>query len=253
MKKYAKIEIKYIKLHKSWYLWLFAFYFPCHIDFLTSLTLNLNVFPLLQVWFKNRRAKCRQQIQQQHQKEQRGTNTTPTKAKPSKASPVTLPITAAPPSNIPTPSTSVSPPIANIKKESPQIQNYKNNGNLTPLGHNASIIATPSPPVTPSSNPPLSYQHESYNSFNWHANSHNTSPHHYYSQNYNPAYYSQMEYFSQQNTQNQMQMSNHVGGTYQMGSYPGMSISATTHHQNFNNLPTRQPTDCSLDYMNQMV
>lgn len=210
-------------------------------------------FSLLQVWFKNRRAKCRQQVQQQHQKEHRGTASAPSKTKaiPSKASPVTLPTTAAPPANIPTPSTSVSPPVANIKKESPQIQNYKSNGNLTPLGNTASsLVATPSPPITPSSNPSISYQHEGYNSFNWHTNSHNTSPHHYYSQNYNPAYYSQMEYFTQQNSQSQMQMGNHVGGTYQMGSYPGMSISASTHHQNFN---PRQSADCSLDYMNQMV
>ncbi|CAH1107278.1 unnamed protein product [Psylliodes chrysocephalus] len=206
----------------------------------------------VQVWFKNRRAKCRQQLQQQQQKESnRTTPSTPTKSKPSKTSPVSVPTTIAPPTNIPTPSTSVSPPVVNIKKESPQVQNFnKNNGNLTPLGSNtSSVITTPSPPITPSSNPPVAYQHEGYNSFNWHANGHNSSPHHYYGQNYNPAYYSQMEYFNQQNNQNQMQMGNHMGGTYQMGSYPGMTMTAS-HHQNFS---PRHPTDCSLDYMNQMV
>ncbi|CAH1179190.1 unnamed protein product [Phaedon cochleariae] len=205
----------------------------------------------VQVWFKNRRAKCRQQLQQQQQKESNRTPSTPTKSKPSKQPPAAVPTTVAPPVNIPTPTTSVSPPVANIKKESPQVQPYKNNGNLTPLGSNtSSVMTTPSPPITPSSNPPLAYQHEGYNSFNWHANGHNSSPHHYYGQNYNPAYYSQMDYFNQQNSQNQMQMGNHMGGTYQMGSYPGMAMSAATHHQNFS---PRHPSDCSLDYMNQMV
>ncbi|XP_072398634.1 uncharacterized protein [Diabrotica undecimpunctata] len=212
----------------------------------------------VQVWFKNRRAKCRQQLQQQQQKESNRTTPTPAKSKPSKVSPVTASVpttTVAPPPNIPTPTTSVSPPVVNIKKESPQVQPYKNNGNLTPLGSNtSSVITTPSPPITPGSNPGSNPSvnaayHEGYNSFNWHSNGHNSSPHHYYSQSYNPAYYTQMDYFNQQNSQNQMQMSNHMGGTYQMGNYPGMSMSAS-HHQNFS---PRHPTDCSLDYMNQMV
>lgn len=206
------------------------------------------------MWFKNRRAKCRQQLQQQNNKPSSSrTPSTPTKAKPSKASPVTSTATSlniAQSTNIPTPSTSVSPPVVNIKKESPQITNYRNNGNLTPIGSNtSSVITTPSPPITPSSsNAPLGYQHDSYNSFNWHSNGHNSSPHHYYGQNYNPAYYSQMEYFNQQGGQNQMQMANHMGGTYQMTGYPGMSMAAS-HHQNFS---PRHP-DCNLDYMNQMV
>lgn len=200
----------------------------------------------VQVWFKNRRAKCRQQLQQQQSKPSSRTPPTPTKIKPSKISPV---VSTATPTNIPTPSTSVSPPVLNIKKETPQVTNYKTNGNLTPLGSNtSSVIATPSPPITPSSNPPLSYQHEGYNSFNWHSNGHNSSPHHYYSQNYNSAYYSQMEYFNQQSSQNQMQVGNHMGG-YQMSGYPTMSM-GSTHHQNFS---PRHPSDCSVDYMNQMV
>ncbi|KAG5894206.1 hypothetical protein JTB14_038376 [Gonioctena quinquepunctata] len=205
----------------------------------------------VQVWFKNRRAKCRQQLQNQQQKESNQKPGAGFKPKPSKPPAKSAPTRVPPPSNIPSPSTSVSPPAACIKKESPQIQNYKNNGNLTPLGSNtSSIITTPSPPMTPSSNPPIGYQHEGYNSFNWHANGHNSPPHHYYGQNYNPAYYSQMDYFNQQNTQNQMQMGNHMGGSYQMGSYPGMAMGSTSHHQNFS---PRHPSDCSLDYTNQMV
>lgn len=104
--------------------------------------------------------------------------------------------------------------------------------------------------MTPGSIPSVSYQSENYNSFNWHANGHNTSPHHYYGQNYNATYYSQMDYFAQQNSQNQVPC-NHMGGTYhQMSAYPGMSMTAATHSQNFN---PRYPTDCSLDYPNQMV
>lgn len=203
---------------------------------------------MLQVWFKNRRAKCRQQLQQQQNKSRNSPSST--KTKPSKTSPV-VPAsqTVVSPANLPTPTTSVSPPI---KKESPQINQtvYRPNGNLTPLGSNtSSVITTPSPPMTPSSNPPLSYQHESYNSFaNWHAsNGHNASPHHYYGQNYNPAYYSQMDYFNQQNGQNQMQMGN-MSGSYQMSGYHSMGMSSS--HQNF---APRVSSDCSMDYMNQMV
>ncbi|XP_023311676.1 homeobox protein OTX1 A-like [Anoplophora glabripennis] len=213
----------------------------------------------VQVWFKNRRAKCRQQSLQNKTNNR---TALATKAKPSKQSPVPPVQTSAassaniptasnimtPATNLPTPSTSVSPPV---KKESPQIQNFKSNGNLTPLGsNNSSVMTTPSPPMTPGSIPSVSYQPENYNSFNWHSNGHNTSPHHYYGQNYNAAYYSQMDYFAQQNSQNQVSC-NHMGGTYhQMSAYPGMSMSASTHSQNFN---PRYPADCSLDYSNQMV
>ncbi|GJQ78736.1 hypothetical protein Trydic_g2770 [Trypoxylus dichotomus] len=178
----------------------------------------------VQVWFKNRRAKCRQQHQQQQQQlQQQGkssarTPSTPPKTKPSKSSPVASATSTSAPPNLPTSSTSSSPPV-NVKKESPQIGSYRSNGNLTPAGSNtSSLMTTPSPPQTPSTNPALTYQHESYNSFNWHSNSHNSSPH-YYGQNYNPAYYSQMDYFNQQGGQNQMQMGNHMGSSYQMAGY----------------------------------
>lgn len=211
------------------------------------------------MWFKNRRAKCRQQMQQQHSQQPQNKASTsrsssaPAKAKPSKSSPANVSQTAGPSSLPSTPAAAVSPPvIVNIKKESPQIVTFRGNGgNLTPIGSNASsAITTPSPPITPSgSNPSVAYQHESYNSFNWHSNGHNSSPH-YYGQNYNPAYYTtQMDYFSnQQGGQNQMQMGNHMGGTYQMSGYAGMGM-ATPHHQNF----TPRHPDCNLDYMNQMV
>ncbi|KAF2879217.1 hypothetical protein ILUMI_26955 [Ignelater luminosus] len=213
-------------------------------------TLNSDV--ILMVWFKNRRAKCRQQA---HQQQKVTTRNAGAKAKPSKASPLASRTANTTPTNAPQVPTSSSSPPVTVKKEAPQVPNaYRsNNGNLTPLGSNtSSVITTPSPPITPSgSNPPLSYQHDSYNTFNWHTNSHNSSPHHYYGQNYNATYYSQMEYFNQQGGQNQMQMGNHMSGTYQMSGYPGgMAMGmATPHHQNFS---PRHP-DCSLDYMNQMV
>ncbi|XP_065161726.1 homeobox protein OTX2-A-like isoform X2 [Atheta coriaria] len=209
----------------------------------------------VQVWFKNRRAKCRQQMQQQQNSKPSNTtsrpDTTPPKTKlPAKGSPVVPATIETPPAAfLPRPSTSVSPPVVNVKKESPQMPNYKTNGNLTPLGSNtSSVITTPSPPITPSSNPPLTYQYDSYNSFtNWH-NGHNSSPH-YYGQNYNhAAAYGQMDYFNQQSGQNQMQMGNHMGSTYQMGGYSAMSMAAT-HHSNF----CQRNCECSLDYMNQAV
>ncbi|KAJ8952019.1 hypothetical protein NQ318_023460 [Aromia moschata] len=197
------------------------------------------------VWFKNRRAKCRQQLQQQQNKPNNRTPPTPTKTKPSKASPVQgTPAAVAPAPNLPTPSTSVSPPVVNVKKESPQLQGYKANGSLTPLGSNTSSLMTT--PLAAGQQLPLQL-----------ARRQRPQPlphHHYYGQNYNPAYYSQSDYFQvnpgQQNAQNQVQMGNHMGGTYQMGGYPGMSMSAASHHQNFN---PRHPSDCTLDYMNQMV
>lgn len=184
------------------------------------------------------------------QQQQNKSRNSPSSTKPKSSKPTTVSVgSLASPTNLPTPTTSVSPPI---KKESPQVNQaaYRPNGNLTPLGSNtSSVITTPSPPMTPSSNPPLAYQHESYNSFaNWHTNNgHNASPHHYYGQNYNPAYYSQMDYFNQQNGQNQMQMSN-MSGSYQMSGYHSMGMSSS--HQNFT---PRVTSECSMDYMNQMV
>lgn len=221
------------------------------------------IFLLFQVWFKNRRAKCRQQLQQQQNKPsaagQRSAVTSPTKAKPSKPSPANVS-----PNNLPPTVTANQPsnsPPALIKKEHTPAQiaavnSYKaaSNGNRSST---SSVITTPSPPMTPSNNPAsLGHQHESssasYNSYNWHSNGHSSSPHHYYGQNYGQAYYNtHMDYFNQQNGQTQMQMGSHhhhVGSSYhQMGSYAGMTM--TSHHQNFS---PRHP-DCSLDYMNQMV
>ncbi|XP_057661980.1 homeobox protein OTX2-A-like isoform X1 [Diorhabda carinulata] len=213
----------------------------------------------VQVWFKNRRAKCRQQLHQQHQKDsnRNKTNKANTTKVPPPISVTTNNTTgaAAGSPNIPAPTTSTSPPVVTVKKETSHVQNYKN-GNATPLGSNpSSVITTPSPPITPGSNPgsnpPVNTAyHEGYNTFNWHTNGHNSSPHHYYSQSYNHPYYTQMDYFNQQNPQNQVQMGNHMGGTYQMGNYSGMTMPAT-HNQNFSS--QRHPTDCSLDYMNQIV
>lgn len=66
-------------------------------------------------------------------------------------------------------------------------------GNLTPLGSNSSIMTTPSPPITPQTNP-LTYvpNHESYSFWNNPYNQYNPN-------NYNtPSYYSQMDYFNNQ-------------------------------------------------------
>ncbi|RZC33565.1 Spc7 N domain containing protein, partial [Asbolus verrucosus] len=202
------------------------------------------------VWFKNRRAKCRQQLQH-HNKTTARAATSPAKVKASKSSPAPAPRAVSTPTGIPTPSTSASPPTVSIKKESPhQIQSYRPAGNITPHGSNASsLITTPSPPMTPGSNPSLSYQHE-YNSFNWPANGHghNSSPHNYYAQNYAPAYYGQMQpdYLNAQNTQNHMQAVNNMTGTYQMTGYGAMGMTAP-HPQNFG---PRHPSDCSLEFSN---
>ncbi|XP_049819005.1 homeobox protein OTX2 isoform X2 [Aethina tumida] len=217
----------------------------------------------VQVWFKNRRAKCRQQAQQQQNQNKQSPRGQ--KVKASKPSPVSRPppVSQIPPSSttIPTPSTSSSPPV-NVKKESPNAvagHTYRSNGNLTPLGsNNSSVITTPSPPITPSSGHGFPYQHEaSYNGFNWHGNGHNTSPHYSYHpnhNNYNSAYYSQMDYFNQ-SAQNQIQIPNHVhtNGSYQMAGYSGMGMSAASTHQSFSPRHPTHPSDCSLDYMNQMV
>lgn len=141
-----------------------------------------------------------------------------------------------------------------------------NNGTLTPLGSNtSSVITTPSPPMTPSGNvtSTLGFQHQetastsSYNTFNWHTNAPSTSGH-YYGQNYGQMYYNThaaaaADYFNHQQNghQTQMQMGNphhHVGTSYQMGGYAA-AAAMTSHHQNF----SPRQTDCSLDYMNQMV
>ncbi|KAJ8933110.1 hypothetical protein NQ314_014214 [Rhamnusium bicolor] len=206
----------------------------------------------VQVWFKNRRAKMRQQQHQSENQEGKSNPSAGLKPKPKKKSPTPVRTTEVVPStSIPTPSTSVSPPV--VKTETVQSPNYRHSGNLTPLGSNtSSVITTPSPPITPGSN---AYQNDCYNSINWYPNSHNTSPQ-YYSPNYNPAYYPQMDYFSQPNCPNQMQMSNHVSGTYQMTGYPSMPMSTTAHHQNLSNASTRldprNPADYNMDYMNHM-
>ncbi|KAL3284479.1 hypothetical protein HHI36_018640 [Cryptolaemus montrouzieri] len=222
----------------------------------------------VQVWFKNRRAKVRQQQAQQTSRQTNASSrssttssrTPPgsTRVRPCKSSPVitasstiaTATSTISAPANTIITASTPSPPMRNVKKESPPVAGYNsnNNGNLTPLGSNtSSIITTPSPPITPGgTNPAISYQHEAYNAFNWHANGHNSSPHTYYGQNYNPPYYSQMDYLNQQNPQNQMQIGNHMGG-YQMTGYGSMSV-PPAHHQNF---APRYATDCAADYMNQ--
>lgn len=235
-------------------------------------------FSLFQVWFKNRRAKCRQQGTP---KPSASRPSTPAKAKQSKSSPSAPASTLAPTTNLPTTSaSSQSPPMISIKRESPQMPAYRNNGNLTPMGSNASSsVTTPSPPMTPSSNPPLTYQYDTYNSFNWHTNGHSSSPH-YYGQGYNPAYYShQMDYFNQQGVQNQMSMGHNMnGGAYQMAQmagYPGMMPHIQAHqnqipqnaqggqnaqnptqqqhgHQNRQNHQNYSPDhpDCNMDFNN---
>ncbi|XP_068918414.1 homeobox protein OTX2-like isoform X2 [Tenebrio molitor] len=182
----------------------------------------------VQVWFKNRRAKCRQQMQQQTNKR---AATSPAKVKASKASPAATPRTT--PTTIPAPSTSVSPPTINIKKESPQMQGYNRPTSSIPSHGSASSMVNSSP--SPESTPLNAYQHE-YNAFNWPINGHghNSASHNYYPQNYPPSYYSQMQpdYLNPQNPQNHMQAMNNMAGNYQMSGYSAMGMGAP-HHQNF--------------------
>ena len=178
---------------------------------------------VFQVWFKNRRAKCRQQ-QQQHQQQQqqqqqhnlggvgggsgsgssnskpsRVPGSSPNKVKTSKCSP-------PPPAPSSTGSNSVSPPAnAILKKEpSPVISPFQQlrvgvSGNATPVGNSSgggcstasSSVMIPSPPVTPSAS--VGYQHDiSYNGFGWGTPAaSNTSSPHCYTQNYS-SYYGNM-------------------------------------------------------------
>lgn len=204
------------------------------------------------MWFKNRRAKSRQQPQQTKSRTPTGA-ATPSKVKPSKPSPASGSRQVPSTTGLPTSSTATSPSTINIKKEYPGMSHYRGVGESTSHGSNASSInETPSPPMAPGTSP-IGYSNDygGYSS-NWSSSPHtpNTSPPAYYNQNYTPAYYTQMQpdYLNSQSAQNHMQVMNNMamGGTYQMAGYGHMGMSPA-HHQNFG---TRHPSDCSLEFTN---